>query len=64
MIFGKRIEMKTKSKYIFSCRGSTLQIRSVKELFGELDDGQLEDLVEVYKEDFGIHGYDPHVVLR
>ena len=51
-------------KYIFSCRGSTVQIRSVKELFGELDDGQLEDLVEVYKEDFGIHGYDPHIVLR
>ena len=46
-----------------SCRGSTGLTKSAKELFGELGEGQLEDLVEVYKEDFDIHGYDPYSVL-
>ena len=47
-----------------SCRGSTVPTKSAKELFGELGEGQLEDLVEVYKEDFDIHGYNPYSVLH
>ena len=46
-----------------SYRGSTGLTKSAKELFGELDEGQLEDLVKVYKEDFDIHGYNPYSVL-
>ena len=48
---------------IFSSCSSTVPSKSAKELFGELDGGQLEDLVEVYKEDFDIHGYNPYSVL-
>ena len=48
------------SLIFFSCRGLA---KSAKELFGELGQGQLEDLVEVYKEDFDIHGYHPYSVL-
>jgi len=48
---------------VLTSRGSTGLTKSAKELFGELGEGQLEDLVEVYKEDFDIHGYDPYSVL-
>ena len=44
-------------------RDSTVPTKSAKELFGELGEGQLEALVEVYKEDFDIHAYNPYSVL-
>ena len=34
--------------------------KTTSELFSELDASQLEDLLELYKEDFDIHGYDPY----
>ena len=47
-----------------SRRDSSVPTKSAKELFGELSQGQMEDLVQVYKEDFEIHGYNPYSVLH
>ena len=34
--------------------------KTTAELLSELDASQLEDLLQLYKEDFDIHGYDPY----
>ena len=34
--------------------------KTTAKLFSELDGSQVEDLLELYKEDFDIHGYDPY----
>ena len=34
--------------------------KTTAELFSELERSQVEDLLELYKEDFDIHGYDPY----
>ena len=34
--------------------------KTTAELFSELEGSQVEDLLELYKEDFDIHGYDPY----
>ena len=34
--------------------------KTTVELFSELDASEVDDLVQLYKEDFDIHGYDPH----
>ena len=41
----------------FSCRPNE---KTTSELFSELDEIHLEGLLEFYKEDFDIHGYDPY----
>ena len=47
-----------------SRRGSSVPTKSALELFGELGQGQLEDLVQFYKEDFEIHSYNLYSVLH
>ena len=34
--------------------------KTTAELFSELDASQVDDLLELFKEDFDIHGYDPY----
>ena len=34
--------------------------KTTAELFSELDASQVDELLELFKEDFDIHGYDPN----
>ena len=55
MVFTKK-----KLQNIFSCFPFRPNEKTTAELFRELDASQVDDLLQLYKEDFDIHGYDPY----